>query len=80
MKTKIQKWGNSLAIRIPKTFAIETHLQSGSTVDISIQNNSLVLKPIKAGEYTLKDLVARINKRNLHREIDTGIPIGKEIW
>ena len=80
MKTKIQKWGNSLAIRIPKTFAIETHLQSGSTVDISIQNNFLILKPAEAIEYTIEDLLSRINKRNLYKEIDTGSPIGKEIW
>jgi len=80
MKTKIQKWGNSLAIRIPKTFAIETKLKTGATVDISIKNNSLIIKPYESKEYTLKDLIYRINKRNVHKGIETGSPVGKEIW
>lgn len=80
MITKIQKWGNSLAIRIPKSFARDTHIQSGSTVDLSVQNSTLIVKPINYQEYSLEELVSKISEENTHNEIDTGEPLGKEVW
>ncbi len=80
MKMNVQKWGNSLAIRIPKIFAEETSMQSGTTVDLSVQDNTIVIKPISKNEITLQELVSRITDANQHHAIDTGAPIGKETW
>ena len=80
MKVQIQKWGNSLALRIPKAFAVESNVSSGSTVDVSVDNGNIVVKPINKPEYTLKELVDGITDENRHDEIDWGRPVGKEVW
>lgn len=79
MITSIQKWGNSLAIRIPKSLAGDSELQEGSTVEITSRQGKIIVKSVKK-EYKLKDLVAKINKSNKHSEIGTGKARGKEIW
>ncbi len=80
MKSSIQKWGNSLAIRIPKSFASEIHLVQGSEIDISLFEDKLQIEPIKKEKITLKQLLSEITDENLHNEIDTGNQVGKEIW
>ena len=80
MRTQIQKWGNSLALRIPKSFATESSIEEGSLVDMSIIEGRLVIEPICEPTYTLEDLLARITKENIHAEVDTGSPTGKEVW
>ena len=80
MKSNIQKWGNSLAIRIPKSFAEEIHLAQGSQIDITLNKDKLQITPIKEKQYTLEQLLSEITEENLHKEIDTGSPIGKEVW
>jgi antitoxin MazE len=81
MKTKIQKWGNSLAVRIPKSFAVETKMTQDSVVDLSLHDGQIVLK-LHKGEprYTLEDLLDGITDENIHPETDWGQPVGKEIW
>ena len=78
MRTKIQKWGNSLALRIPKSFAEETQVEPGSTVDLSINDGTLVVRPVDTPRYRLDDLLAQITEENLHEEISTGSPVGRE--
>ena len=56
MKVQIQKWGNSLALRIPKAFAVESNVTGGSTVEVSIDNGNIIVKPIREPEYTLEEL------------------------
>lgn len=80
MKVQIQKWGNSLALRIPKSFAIESKIEQGSTVEVSLEKGKLIVFPVSEPEFTLEDLLANVTKRNLHREIDTGGAVGKEAW
>jgi antitoxin MazE len=80
MKTQIQKWGNSLAVRIPRSFAHESKIAQGSTVEVSLDEGKIVVAPVYEKEYTLKELLAKVTKRNLHREIETGVPVGKEAW
>jgi antitoxin MazE len=80
MKLKIKKWGNSLALRIPKALAIEANVESGSTVDLSLSNGELKIKPIEDQEYTLEELLSGITADNIHYEVSTGIPQGKESW
>ena len=80
MVTKVQKWGNSLAIRIPKAYANDANIENESLVDISLVKGKLVISPSEKPDFTLEEMLKKINKNNLHREIDTGKPIGKEIW
>jgi antitoxin MazE len=79
MQARIQKWGNSLAIRIPKPFAIEVGLQQNSVVIVSVSEGKLVLEPVKPS-YSLDELLAQVTKDNLHQEIETGPTVGNEIW
>jgi len=80
MQTQIKKWGNSLALRIPKLFAIDANLKLNKVVDISIDKGSIIVRPISEKEYSLEKLLEGISKNNLHEEFDTGTPVGKEIW
>ncbi len=80
MKVQIQKWGNSLALRIPKSFAVESNVKQGSTVDVSLEKGKIVVTPITQAEYTLDDLLAKVTKNNVHREVDSGAAVGNEGW
>jgi len=81
MTTRVQKWGNSLALRIPKSFAEEVKLGQGTEVELSLENGKLLIQPVKEeNPYTLEELVAGITDENLHSEIDFGGPVGKEVW
>ena len=72
MQTRIQKWGNSLALRIPKAFAADAHLKTDTVVEVSLKDGQLVVKAMATPEWTLRKLLAGINKSNLHHEMDTG--------
>lgn len=80
MKTKIQKWGNSLALRIPKSFAREVGLDSNSPVDVLVQEGKLVVVPETGPRFSLEELLQQVTEDNLHHEIDWGAPVGREIW
>lgn len=80
MHTKIQKWGNSLALRIPKSFAEETHLHTGAVVDLAVKDGRLIVEPIPPPRYSLDDLLEGVTKKNRHAEVDTGDATGKEVW
>lgn len=79
MQTKIQKWGNSLAIRIPKSFAAETKIENGTEVDLLIKNNQLIIAPRAKEKYSLDAFLSEITDGNIHEEVDFGKPLGKEI-
>ena len=79
MKTTAQKWGNSLAIRVPKSVALQVGLKAQDDLEIEVQDGNVVLKPHLRRVYRLEDLVKQINPKNVHGEIDTGIPVGREI-
>lgn len=80
MRTKVQRWGNSLALRIPKSFAEESKLDHNSDVNISVHKGKIIISPVEKPAYTLDELLAGINKENIHKEIDSGNPVGKEVW
>ncbi len=80
MKTKVQKWGNSLAVRIPKAFAEEIGLEPQTAVDVSIEEGRLVVSRSQRISMKLEDLLQRITPDNLHRELDTGTAVGNEVW
>ena len=80
MKTKIQRWGNSLAVRIPKSYSAEVGLQDGSTVDLRLVEDGLLIAPVAEGVYRLDDLLAGVTEANRHAEVDTGPAQGCEAW
>jgi len=80
MKTTAQKWGNSLAIRVPKSVALQVGLKEQDDLEIEVQDGNVVLKPHVRRVYRLEDLVNQITRKNVHGEIDTGIPVGRETW
>lgn len=80
MITKIQKWGNSLGLRIPKSFATESGVEDGSDVDISLEEDKIIIRPMRASKYKLSDLLSQVRKDNLHEEISTGDALGREAW
>ena len=80
MKTTAQKWGNSLAIRVPKSVAVQVGLKAKDDLEIKVQEGNVVLTPHVRRVYRLEDLVKRITPKNMHHEIDSGAPIGREVW
>ena len=80
MKARIQKWGNSLALRIPKSFAAHSRIEQGSVVDLSLDNGRMIVEAAKEQEYSLEELLGRVTKNNLHSAVDFGAPVGKEVW
>ncbi len=79
MTTRVQKWGNSLALRLPKAIAGEFRLEKGSPVELRVEDGKLIVEPHRPPQYRLEDLLKKVSKRNLHQEIKTGRPVGKEL-
>ncbi len=78
--TQLAKWGNSLAVRIPKAVAEDAQLREGESVQVTVdREGSLVIKAIRR-KYQLSKLVSGITPKNRHEETDWGEPLGKEIW
>ena len=80
MLARVQKWGNSLALRIPKAFAQDIHLTSNSLVELSVENGQIVVKPAAPPPWTLDQLLEGITAQNIHGEAETGAATGKEAW
>lgn len=80
MHAKVQRWGNSLAVRIPKAFAKEVDLQEESPIEISVRERELVIAASPPPPLTLEALLAGITDENLHGEIETGPAVGNEVW
>lgn len=80
MNTKIMKWGNSLALRIPNAFAKAVNIEEGNDVKIKIEKNMIIVEKDNLKKYDLKSMLDGINKNNIHDEIDSGNSIGREIW
>lgn len=80
MKASVQRWGNSLALRIPKAIALESGLADGSVVDLKLRKGVIALIPERRREHNLQELLSQVTKKNLHGEVTTGAAVGKEVW
>lgn len=80
MNSKVQKCGKNLAVQIPKSFAKEAHLDEGSTVTVMVQGGKLIVDPKPAQKLSLDKLLKKVTKKNLHPEVDSGKPVGREVW
>jgi antitoxin MazE len=80
MRMQVQKWGNSLALRIPKSLAAETQIELGSEIELSLVKGKLVISPVPKEACSLADLLRGVTAENIHGEVDSGPAMGKEIW
>ena len=84
MRVAFQKWGNSLALRVPKAFADEIGASDGKAAEMTVSNGKLVIEIARPRRqkrrYTLDELVAGITADNRHEEIHWGPPVGNEVW
>jgi antitoxin MazE len=79
MKTRVKRWGNSLAVRIPRDLAQKVGLKVGDEVEIMVEGGYIVIKPLHSQRFTLEELLAGVTEDKLHGEFDTGPDVGKEI-
>ncbi len=79
MKTRVQRWSNSLAVRIPKAFAAEAGLQANANVELSLVNGTPEVQPVKP-LLSVEELVRGVTDENLPGEWNTGSAIGLEVW
>lgn len=80
METRVKKWGNSLALRIPKPLAVEIGLENDSPVNLLLVDGKLVITPAARSKFNLEALLAQVTEGNLHIEVDTGPAVGGEVW
>ena len=79
MKTKVSRWGNSLALRLPKGMAASHRITEGSDIEIIEREDGLLLSPVFK-QFSFDELMERMSPDNLHEEISTGEPQGMESW
>jgi antitoxin MazE len=79
MQTIVQKWGNSLGVRIPKSFTKDAHIEEGTEIDLNLDKGIITLKPVKKS-LSLKELLSKVSKSNIHDETVTGEVVGRELW
>lgn len=77
MQSHVAKWGNSLGIRIPKSLAEKIGLTEGTPVDFKVDNDAII---IRRKSYSLEMLLSQVTPQNMHSEINTGYPVGREVW
>jgi antitoxin MazE len=82
MRRRVQRWGNSLAVRIPASIAEDCALVEGASVEVRVEDGRVLLVPEAQGrrKYTLEELVSRISKRNRHASVASGRRVGREAW
>ncbi len=80
MTTIVAKWGNSLAIRIPKSIAEQVQLTEGVAINLTLEGNSIVITPQKRKKYTLDELLEGMTPDKFHPEFETGNAVGNEHW
>ena len=79
MQTAVTKWGNSLAVRLPRNLASDAGLSHGTPIDLRIQGESLVITRTRK-RYKLQDLLEQMKPEHRHKETDWGEPVGEEVW
>lgn len=77
MQTVVQKWGNSLGLRIPSLWAKDNNVKCGSKIEVIVEKGKIVILPQKK---SLDDMLAMVTPENIHSEVLTGNAVGKEEW
>lgn len=80
MNTFVQKWGNSLALRLPKALALEARISQGSLVDLRLDGRTLCIEVVASPPATLDALLSGVTEENIHSAVDTSDGVGLEVW
>jgi antitoxin MazE len=80
VRAVIRKWGNSPALRLNATVMQQADFSLEQPVHLKVTRGRIVIEPVEPHDYTLEDLVAAITSDNLHDEVSTGSPVGKEAF
>ena len=80
MHVRVQKWGNSLAVRIPKPLAQDAEVKEGTVLNLAFSDGKVVATAVQKRKLSLRQLLAKVNKKNLHDEVDSGRSVGREVW
>lgn len=80
MTAVVAKWGNSLAIRIPKSIAEQAQVSEGTGITFNVEGNSIVITPQIRKKYTLDELLEGMTPDQFHPEFETGNAVGNEDW
>ncbi len=80
MEAKVMKWGNSLALRIPRSVAAEAGVEYGTSVDLEVEDGAMVVRAKREATVSLDQLLRKVKKTNVHREVGTGRRRGREAW
>ena len=79
MTITVNKWGNSIGVRIPQPVANQVGLIAGSTVNIEVIDNKIVISPVQR-QYQLDELLVGVTPELIGGEYDWGTPVGREVW
>jgi antitoxin MazE len=80
MKVIVKKWGNSAAVHIPASIMAAAHIALDQAVDVREELGRIIIEPVRCKTYKLDDLLDGITEKNMHAVIDTGAPVGREVW
>lgn len=80
MHIRVQKWGNSLAVRIPKPLAEDAKVELGTVLNLAVSEGKVIATPVKKNKQSLKQMLAKVTRKNLHVEVESGAPVGREVW
>jgi len=80
MHIRVQKWGNSLAVRIPKPLAEDAKVEEGTVLNLAVSKGKVIATPVKKHKQSLQQMLAKVSRKNLHAEVESGAPVGREVW
>jgi len=80
MHVRVRKWGNSLAVRIPKPLAEDAEVKEGTVLNLAVSGGKVVATPVQKRKLSLRQLLAEVNRKNLHGEVGSGRSVGREVW
>ncbi len=77
---QVRKWGNSAAVRIPAAVLAEAGIEIDQPVQVREERGRIVIEPVLRKVFSIEDLVKAIRPGNLHAPVETGAPVGREVW
>jgi antitoxin MazE len=80
MRIRVQKWGNSLVVRIPKPLAEDARVEEGTVLSLAVAEGQVIATPVKKRKQSLQQMLAKVSRKNLHTEVESGAPVGREVW
>jgi antitoxin MazE len=80
VRARIEKWGNSAAVRIPTSVMQAARLDLNKVVELREEAGRIVIEPARQKTYELRRLLKGITSKNQHDPVDFGLVVGKEVW